>query len=412
MTNPIEPVRRPAILRLLPQAAVRPAHGVARRLTAIADWARLRKSALRLGTADAVVRLDPQSRTLMWHALTEIVATIGLLATADVPPPKGLAGIAALTDRLRDRVAIAPPPITSLVGGAEPPHLLVLEILIRDLQPSLHRWQPRLDAWRNPGRDATDWPLLGLCRSDLARTRERLVERGWQIGIALELPSLERLLPERPAVVPELIATGDLAEAEAAISAPPDPALIEAGWHIYVEAASRFPARGLPITPGALGEAIADLDTLADKVRAALKAMPCPRPNGADETIELLGFRLLSEGLHPFLSEWRPRYRRFSASERSEAKWRRADECRAALIATRTRCLATVEEIGLRLAASGLGVPGLRDDSRKVAVAAGSVRSTEVKHRSQPIDGDNPADERRGSVPGDLAVAPTSGVDK
>ena len=356
MTNSIEPARRPVIPYFLPNAA-RPARRLARRLTALASWARLTNTALRLGEADVVSPLDAQSRHLLWHALTETVSTIGVLAPADLSPYAALAALAGLADRLRERVANETPRFASFTNPAAPPQLFLLEILIHDLQPCLGRWQPRLDAWSRLHSQAADGPLLGLCRDDLARTRERLIERGWQIGISLEVPGLERLLPERPAVVPEMVPLHELVSAEAAVIAPPDPAAIEAGWHIYVDAVTRLPAQDPPSGPGALGEAIDGLDTLAGEIRAALKSMPCPRSNSVATAIPALALALLDQGLAPFLTEWRPRYRRFLASERSEAKWRRAEECRIALMATRDRCLPTVEEIGRKVGASPLPEP-------------------------------------------------------
>jgi hypothetical protein len=356
MTNSIEPARRPVIPHLLPNAA-RPARRLIHRLTALATWARLTNTALRLGEADVVSPLDAQSRHLLWHALTETVSTIGVLAPADSPPQSGLAALARLADRLRERVANETPRVASFTNPAEPPQLFLLEILIHDLQPCLGRWRPRLDAWSRSQSQAADWPLLGLCRADLARTRERLIERGWQIGIYLEVPGLGRLLPERPAVVPEMVAPHELVSAEAAVIAPPDPAEIEAGWHIYLDAVTRLPAQDPPSGPGALGEAIDGLDTLAGEIRAALKSMPSPRSNSGATTIPALALALLNKGLAPFLTEWRPRYRRFLASERSETKWRHVEECRAALTATRDRCLPTVEEIGRKVGAPPLPAP-------------------------------------------------------
>ncbi len=174
--------------------------------------------------------------------------------------------------------------------------------------------------------------------------------------MTLGLAGLERLLPERPRVVPELIAAVALSDADTAVPAAPDPGLMQAGWHIYVEASTRLPVPELLTGPGALGEAIAALDILADRLREILKAMP-PPPNTAAETIQALALRLLSEALQPFLTEWRPRYRRFAGSERAEAKWVRAAECRAALITTRDRCLPIVMEIGGKVGAPALSAP-------------------------------------------------------
>ncbi len=356
MMNPIEPARRPVAERLLPIVSAQPTRALLRRLGAVAAWARLRNGPLRLGAADVVAPLDPQSRALLWYVLTETVSAIAVLGADGLPPAAGLATIGTLAERVRDRVATAAPRPALLPDSAEPPQIFVIEMLTRDLLPFLGRWQARLDAWGQSGRQETKWPLLGLCRADLARTRERLVERGWQLGMALGLAGLERVLPERPMLAPELIAAAALTEADTAAPAPPDPALVQAGWQIYVEASTRLPLPELLSGPGALGAAIAAIDLLADQLRGILKAMP-PPPTAAADTIQALAFKLLSEVVQPFLTEWRPRYSRFASSERAEAKWARAAECRYALIATRDRCLPIITAIGRSVGAPTLSEP-------------------------------------------------------
>jgi len=277
---------------------------------------------------------------------------------------EALGALRALTDRAGDELA-ASPPRRPAVPGAEPPQIFVLEFLHHDLKPCLGRWQPRLARWRATGRPEADWPMRDPCRKDLARTRERLVERAWQLGMALGLPGIERLLPERPAVVPVLTVAEELAGAEAAAGMPPDAAVLKAGWQIYVEAATRIPMFELPSGPGVLGEAIAALDMLADATRAGLKAMPPAAPGAGTDTVQALALHLLNDGVQPFLLEWRPRYRRFAASERPEAKWGRAEACRAALAATIARCLPTIRALGRKIGAPPLPEPKCLADHAK-----------------------------------------------
>lgn len=350
MTNPIGPVRRSVARRLPPVAAARTLHVLARGLSAVAAWARLGSGSLRLDEADVVAVLDRQGRALLWPVLSDTIATIGMLDAADAPVEAELATLAALADRVRENALTSPPP----PEGAEPAHFFVLEILIRDLQPCLARWQPRLEAWRDAGRPAAEWPLTRLCRTDLARTGERLVERAWQLGMGLGLSGLDRLLPARPAMTPALVASAELAAAEAAAASRPDPASLRAGWQIYVEAATRLPATAFASGPGAIGAAIGALDALAIEIGAVLKTMPPPRPNGAPDTIARLAFCLLTESLQPFLAEWQPRYQRFAATGRPEAKWRRAEGCRTALAAARDRCLQQLRMLGVKIGAPPL----------------------------------------------------------
>ena len=86
-------------------------------------------------------------------------------------------------------------------------------------------------------------------------------------------------------------------------------------------------------------------------IRAGLKEMSPPAADGGGKSIQALALHLLNEGLQPFLAEWRPRYRRFAESERPEAKWGRAEACRAALAATIERCQPTIRALGHKVGA-------------------------------------------------------------
>jgi hypothetical protein len=361
MTNPIEPARKPASeRRLAVYAAGSAAAGIGalrRSFAPIMAWARLTKGSLRLGGPDAAVALDLESRGLLWSILIETISAIGILGASDAPLEEALDALRTLSDRARSGLAASPPRGTPL-PGVEPPQIFVIEMLTHDLQPCLGRWHTRLEVWRAAGRREADWPLLSLCRGDLSRTGERLVERAWQIGMALDLPGLERLLPERPAVVPALTSPAELAGADTAAAASVDAAALTAGWQIYVEAATRIPERDLPTGPGVLGEAIASLDLLAGEIRAGLKAMPSPAaPDGGGDTIQALALSLLNDGVLPFLAVWGQRYRRFAASERPETKWRRAEACRAGLAAACARCQPTIRALGRKVGAPPLSEP-------------------------------------------------------
>jgi hypothetical protein len=129
---------------------------------------------------------------------------------------------------------------------------------------------------------------------------------------------------------------------------------LKAGWLIYVEAATRIATQELPAAAGLLGEAIASLYALFGEVRTALKAMPPARSGASANSIKGLALRLLNEGLRPFLAEWHPRYEVFKRLQQPEAEWDQAEACRAALAATRQRCLEMVRALGQQLRAPPL----------------------------------------------------------
>jgi hypothetical protein len=159
------------------------------------------------------------------------------------------------------------------------------------------------------------------------------------------------LLPLRPRQVPDLLTAAELAQQEAAAVLAESGEAIKVGWHLYVEAVTRIATQELPAGAGLLGEAIASLYTLADKIRSELVALPPSPCLAAPDGIAALGIKLLNEGLRPFLAVWHPRYEGWVASRRPEAQWDEADGCREALTQTRQRCAIIVQALGEKIGA-------------------------------------------------------------
>jgi hypothetical protein len=324
---------------------------------------RVSEVTLKAVVGDVKVALDPDSRQQLWWFFIELTSRV---ATRELPPGDGLleealTSMHSLFERARADLS-ARPPRQGALAGTVPPHAYVLDILNQDLRPCLARWHARLDAWKRTGLPESEWPLGKLCRADIEKTRQRTVERAWELGskaFGMAEADLGRLLPPRldaPAVAPPAIATIDeLKNKEREAGVVPDAESLKAGWLIYVETATRIATQDLPAGAGLLGEAIASLYTLFGEVRTALRAMPPARSGGQADSIEGLALSLLNEGLRPFLAEWHPRYEAFKALKKPEAEWDEAEACRVALAETRQRCLPLVCAIGKQLHAPALG---------------------------------------------------------
>jgi hypothetical protein len=316
--------------------------------------ARLSKVTVRLGGVDTEITLDPDSRRQLWRFFIEMTSRV---ATRELPPGDGLleealTSMYSLFERARADLSAGPPRDTA-PDGSLPPHVYVLDILNEDLRPCLARWHVRIEMWKRTGLPESEWPLRDACRADVERTRERVVERAWQLGTALGIPDLGLLLPARPVAVTTIMPPEDVTAAEAAAGVPRDSETLKAGWRIYVEAATRIATQELPAGAGLLGEAIASLYTLTGEIRAALKAIPASSSGRPDE-IEGLALGLLNEAVRPFLAEWHPRYEAFKSRGRPEAEWEHGEACRAALAATRQRCLPLVRALGRKVGAPPL----------------------------------------------------------
>jgi hypothetical protein len=283
--------------------------------------ARVSDVTLKLGFSDVKVPFDPDGLQQLWRFFIEITSSV---ASRALPPGEGsleeaLKSMYSLFERAHADLSARPPRGTA-PSGMVPAHAYVLSILNEDLRPCLTRWHVRLDAWKRTGLPEAAWPLRDICRGDLEITRQRTVERAWQLGAGLGIPNLDQLLPprlSRPEDIPAMATSEALAHAEITAGAARDDAL-KAGWHIYVETATRIATQELPPGAGLLGEAIGSLYVLFGEIRGGLKLIPPARSLGAPVSIEALAFRLLNEGLRPFLAEWHPRYEAFRALGRPE----------------------------------------------------------------------------------------------
>ncbi|MBB4687155.1 hypothetical protein [Amycolatopsis jiangsuensis] len=77
-------------------------------------------------------------------------------------------------------------------------------------------------------------------------------------------------------------------------------------WELHVELASRITSVALGPDEGLLSEALDSLYRVFETARRALAEHPPQRPL-VEDSLHQVVFRLLNEGLRPFLSRWHPR---------------------------------------------------------------------------------------------------------
>ena len=295
--------------------------------------------------------LTPAERNFLWRFFVELstrVSTHSLGAQEGILR-EALKSLYDLYSVARSELSSAPPaalPLTDIAARA-----YVIQILNKYLRPFLSRWHPLLSAWEKTNLKETAWPLAQLCREDLATTRDRILWLTWDLGAALNVQGLAKILPPKPDRLGEL-----LPEAKVGAQAPNlsllDNKHIKAGWRIFVECASRIATQQLETGTGVLREALNSLYKLFGTVRDELKTVgPIPPMLAADETVESISFRLLNRHLRPFLAKWHPALMAWEKQhhiegEGSEAEWRDAANCRAELEELRSAMLKDVRLLG------------------------------------------------------------------
>ncbi|GAA3535539.1 hypothetical protein GCM10022222_18950 [Amycolatopsis ultiminotia] len=136
-------------------------------------------------------------------------------------------------------------------------------------------------------------------------------------------------------------------------------------WELHVELASRITSVTLGPEEGLLSEALDSLYCVFETARHALAAHP-PQRALVEDSLHQVVFRLLNQGLRPFLSRWHPRLDAYHARRPQhvsrldhELAWAQAGQLRAELAELQV-LLRDVTERLAELAGAGSLLPAVR----------------------------------------------------
>src|SRR4029077_6345619 len=142
--------------------------------------------------------LTPAERGFLWRFFVELVTRVSTqsLGAQEGILREALKSLYDLYSLARGELASSPPaalPFTDISARA-----YVIDILNKELRPFLSRWHPLLSAWDKTNLPEAAWPLAQLCRQDLTTTRDRILWLTWDLGAALNVQGLDKILPQRP----------------------------------------------------------------------------------------------------------------------------------------------------------------------------------------------------------------------
>ena len=220
--------------------------------------------------------MTPAERSFLWRFFVELATRVSTqsLGAEEGILHEALKSLYNLYSVARSELASAPPtalPFTDISARA-----YVIDILNRQLRPFLSRWHPLLSAWEKTNLPEASWPLAQLCRKDLATTRDSILWLTWDLGAALNVQGLDKILPQRPIGLGPLMPTAEVDAHDPKVSRL-DPERIKVGWRIFVECASRISTQPLAADTGLLREALESLYKLFGMVRDELKTFGRPR---------------------------------------------------------------------------------------------------------------------------------------
>lgn len=254
-----------------------------------------------LGTV--TFKLTDVHRRSGWKIFVEASTRI---ATQSLPQRAGvireaLTSLYGLFDIVRTELKEIPPSPPPLNSNDFTMESYAIRILNDGLRPCLARWHPRLSAWEKNGIPESQWLLAALCRRDIEATRLKVLAYTWGLGGMLRVARLGDLLPELPVdqQPPQLISDAELSKAEQGLEPTLSEAQATAGWHVFVEVASRIATQPLDQESGRLREAMTSLHQLFQTVRQELKDMAPTRHRTSDgrATIEGISLQILNAGV-------------------------------------------------------------------------------------------------------------------
>jgi hypothetical protein len=295
--------------------------------------------------------MTPAERTFLWRFFVELTTRVSTqsLGAQEAILREALKSLYDLYFVARSELASAPP--TTLLFTDISARAYVIDILNKQLRPFLSRWHPLLSAWEKTNLPEASWPLAQLCRKDLATTRDSILWLTWDLGAALNVQGLDKILPQRPIGLARLMPAAEVDAHDPHMSRL-EPERIKVGWRIFVECASRISTQPLAADTGLLREALESLYKLFGMVRDELKTF-CPTPPlaAADATVESISLRLLNRHLRPFLAKWHAALLTWEnqqqvAGKKDESEWAKAAECRAELEQLRGAMLEDVRLLG------------------------------------------------------------------
>jgi hypothetical protein len=294
------------------------------------------------------IAMTVADRNLLWRFFLELSTRVATQPLADGTGSlrEALTSLYGLFALARTELA-SMPPVSAPSPGKISAQAYVLKVLNHELRPLLSRWHPRLAAWETTGMPESTWPLAAICRRDLEDTRGRVVTLARELGKALGFADLNGILPVEPKQFSSPTLATDTHIADQQILGSLDANRANAGWRIFVEAASRIAVQPLAPDTGLLREALQSLYSLFGSVREELKSMtPTPPTSAAEDTLEMVCLHMLNTKLRPFLAKWHPRLLTWEQSKQPESEWSEATECRIELERVRAAIAADVRRIG------------------------------------------------------------------
>jgi hypothetical protein len=299
-------------------------------------------------------------RMLGWRIFVEASTRIATQRLKDNEGSlrEALSSLYKLFDIIRGELKTQLPSAPPEQPGAYTIESYGLRMLNDALRPMLSRWHPRLATWEKTGGGESQWELAGLCRRDLETTRQKVLVYVCGLGEILKVNDLNTILQLSGEDVGRdtsgLLLISDeeidklLEEKKGEETVPEiDETHRNAGWHIFVELASRVATQPVTGNAGDIREAMSSLFSLYDLIRTEVKQLTPARPDpDRPETVEKIALDILNGPLRGFLTKWHPLLTKYEKEDGAKAEWDQAASCRAELEELRQHLVAEAEKLG------------------------------------------------------------------
>jgi hypothetical protein len=203
------------------------------------------------GLGDFTIKVDNKQKQYIWNIFIELSTRISTVNINDSSIKKSTDNLGSLREALSSMYTLfssirgelkSMPPSPPPTAECSTLESYVFILIKNELRPFLNQWHPKLKEWESTGMPESQWPLAQLFRENLEITQERILFITHQLGQALNVSQLDKVLSSSPDLnspkhhADNLQRLGDkISDTYTQIASNLSTEIEGVGWRIYVE---------------------------------------------------------------------------------------------------------------------------------------------------------------------------------
>lgn len=159
------------------------------------------------GLGDFAIKVDNKQKQYIWNIFVELSTRITTATIDNSNIENGTNNLGSFREALSSMYTLfsstrgelkSMPPSPPPAAGCSTLESYVFILIKNELRPFLSQWHSKLKEWESTGMPENQWPLAQLFKEDLEITQERILFVTHQLGQALNVSQLNKVLSKSP----------------------------------------------------------------------------------------------------------------------------------------------------------------------------------------------------------------------